>query len=56
MSLFLPLNDLFFATTIADLQSQSIDTDGFGFIPKGILAKRFLNHSASLPTNSRAML
>jgi len=39
----------------SDLQSQCIDTDGVGFIPKGILAKRFLNHSASLPSNSRAM-
>ena len=47
ISLFFPLYVLFLAIAIADWQSQCIDTDGVGFIPNGILAKKFFNHSAS---------
>jgi len=39
---------------IVDWQSQCIDIDGVGFIPNGMFAKKFFNHSASLPTISRA--
>ena len=48
------MNVLFLATTIADWESQCIDIDGVGFIPKGMLAKKFFNHLASLSTISRA--
>ena len=53
--LFFPLNALFFAINIATWQSQCIDTEGVGFIPKGIHDRKFFNHSASLPVNSRAI-
>ena len=55
MCLFFPLNALFFAIDIATWQSQCIDIEGVDYIPKGILDRKFLNHSASLPTNSRAI-
>ncbi|BAT83675.1 hypothetical protein VIGAN_11095900, partial [Vigna angularis var. angularis] len=45
---------LFLVIAIADWQSQCIDTDGVGFIPSGMFAKKFFNHSASLPAISRA--
>jgi len=45
---------LFLAIAIADWQSQCIDTDVVGFIPNGMFAKMFFNHSASLPAISRA--
>ena len=55
MCLFFPLNALFFAIDIAAWQSQCIETEGVSCIPKGIPDKKFLNHSASLPTDSRAI-
>ena len=55
MCLFFPSNALFFAIDIVVWQSQCIDTKGVGCIPKGISDRKFLNHSASLPTNSRAI-
>ena len=53
--LFFPLNALFFAIDIATWQSQRIDTEGVGCIPKGISDRKFFNHSASLPADSRAI-
>ena len=50
----LPLWFLFLAIAIVDWQSQCIDTNGVGFIPRGMFAKKFFNHSASLPAISRA--
>ena len=40
---------------IAACQSQCIDTEGVGCIPKGIPDRKFFNHSASLPADSRAI-
>ena len=40
---------------IAAWQSQCIDTEDVDCIPKGIYDKKFLNHSTSLPTDSRAI-
>ena len=45
---------MFLAIAIADWQSQCIDTDEVGFISNEMFAKKFFNHSASLPTISRA--
>jgi len=45
---------LFLAVVIADWQSQCIDTDEVGFIPRGMFVKKFFDHSALLPTISRA--
>ena len=53
--LFFPLNALFFAIDIAAWQSQCIDTEGVGCIPKGIPDRKFLNHSASLLADSKAI-
>ena len=53
--LFFPLNALFFAIDIAAWQSQCIETEGVSYIPKGIPDKKFLNHLASLPANSRSI-
>ena len=53
--LFFPLNALFFAIDIAAWQSQCIDTEGVGCIPKEISDRKFFNHSASLPVDSRAI-
>ena len=55
MCLFFPLNVLFFAINIAAWQSQCINTEGVGCIPKGIPNIKFLNHSASLPVYLRAI-
>jgi len=45
---------LLLAITIAHWQSQCIDTDGTGFIPNEMYAKKFFNHLASLSAISRA--
>ena len=55
MCLFFPLNVLFFAIDIPAWQSQCIDIEGVDCISKGIHDRKFLNHSTSLPTNSRAI-
>ena len=55
MRLFFPLNALFFAIDIVVWQSQCIDIEGISCIPKEIHDMKFLNHSASLPTDSRAI-
>ena len=53
--MFFPLNVLFFGIDIAACQSQCIDTEGVGCIPKGIPDRKFLNHSASLLADSIAI-
>lgn len=45
--LLLLLKVLFIAIAIVNWQSQYNDTDGVGFILKGIFAKKFFNHLAS---------
>ena len=55
MFLFSLFNALFFAIDIAAWQSQCIDTEGVGYIPKGIHNRKFFNHSASLLADSRAI-
>jgi len=45
---------LILTIAIVDWQSQCIDTYEVGFIPIGMFAKKFFNHSASLPAISRA--
>ena len=55
MCLFFPLNALVFAIDIAVWQSQCINTEGVGCIPRGIPDRKFHNHSASLLADSRAI-
>jgi len=45
---------LFLVTIISDWQSQCIDTKWVGFIPSGMFAKIFFNHSPSLLAILRA--
>ena len=53
--LFFTLNALFFVIDIAACQSHCIEIKGVSCIPKGISDRKFLNHSASLPIDSRAI-
>ena len=55
MCLLFPSNALFFAIDIAAWKSQCIDTEGVGYIPRGIPVRKFLNRSVSLLANSRAI-
>ena len=55
MCLFFPFNALFFAIDIAAWKSQCIDTESVGCMPEGILDMKFVNHSASLPVDSRVI-
>ena len=55
MCLFFPLKALFFAIDIDTWQSQCIDIEGVGYIPRGIIDKKFLNNLASLPADSRSL-